>query len=630
MVLISAFVLVCLSFSGLGAGFALGPVAGFSDANVAGPIVANTTWTLAGSPYVVSADVLVIVDVSLTIEPGVVVRFANGTSIIVDGSLVARGNPSQMITFTSNASSPAPGDWGGIRTRTGGHIDEIDWVTIEYSSGGIQGSADSFNVSQCFFHQNNVGVSGSNVKLTYCTFEENVCGVDVTNLVITDSRFFGNANGIIGSGTVRNSNVWNNSAGGIIILGSVTDCSIYGNGGSGVSADSVTDCSAYDNVGYGISANSVINCLAFNNSGDGIIPNPKSTLPSSSVINCSVYDNEGNGIGGSGVVINCSISGNGSNGVVANQIFNSVIFDNKGVGTSLGSSGVVLSGCSIYSNLAGGVEIFPDREVGIPTASLEQTTIRDNLFGVLISCIPRGPNPNPRGQGRYVTISNCSITHNLQNGIMTDESGGVEIDLSLRVLNTTVDSNGKFGISLNTTVINPEDGVVYKAVYFPINEVSGCTISNNEVGALGHFGSVKGSNIINNSEIGLDVFSASGGINGNNIYRNGIYNIRNNILFGQDVNASQNWWGTTNRTLIEAYIYDYYEDYNLSRVVVEPFLTSPIPEFPLAPAAPSGFPIEPIYLYILTALAIIITVGAVAFIVRRKKKPPEEAKSPQI
>jgi parallel beta-helix repeat protein len=47
-------------------------------------------------------------------------------------------------------------------------------------------------------------------------------------------------------------------------------------------------------------------------------------------------------------------------------------------------------------------------------------------------------------------------------------------------------------------------------------------------------------------------------------------------------------------------------------------------------ATPSGLPIESIYLYILAALAIIIAVGVVAFIVRRKKKPPEEAKSPQI
>jgi len=46
-------------------------------------------------------------------------------------------------------------------------------------------------------------------------------------------------------------------------------------------------------------------------------------------------------------------------------------------------------------------------------------------------------------------------------------------------------------------------------------------------------------------------------------------------------------------------------------------------------AAPSGLPIEPIYLYVLAALAIIIVVGAAVFIVRRKKEPPEEVESPQ-
>ncbi len=41
-----------------------------------------------------------------------------------------------------------------------------------------------------------------------------------------------------------------------------------------------------------------------------------------------------------------------------------------------------------------------------------------------------------------------------------------------------------------------------------------------------------------------------------------------------------NWWGTTNDTEIGALIYDYYDDYNVSRVLFEPSLTSPIPEFP--------------------------------------------------
>ena len=48
-------------------------------------------------------------------------------------------------------------------------------------------------------------------------------------------------------------------------------------------------------------------------------------------------------------------------------------------------------------------------------------------------------------------------------------------------------------------------------------------------------------------------------------------------------------------------------------------------------AGPSGLPIEPIYLYILATLAIIVAVGVATFfiIMRRKRKPPEEAENPQ-
>ena len=310
----------------------------------------------------------------------------------------------------------------------------------------------------------------------------------------------------------------------------------------------MTNCSAHNNVGYGISANSVINCLAFNNSGDGI----SSNFSWGSVINCSIYGNKGSGIDYADSVINCSIRSNGLNGVSrVNRILNSAVFDNNGFGAALTLSGAVLSGCNIHNNLAGGVEIFPDYEYpGPATASLEQTTIHDNLFGILISCVSGASG----GTGRGVTISSCSITHNLQNGICTEESGGSEhIDLSLRVLNTTVDSNGGFGISLNTTVtveVGPSQ-YTNRTVYFPIDEVSGCAISNNAVGALGSFGSVNGCNITNNSEIGLDVFSLSGGINGNNIYDNGIYSINNHLSFGQDLNATMNWWGATNTTEIE-------------------------------------------------------------------------------
>jgi hypothetical protein len=51
----------------------------FADTSVpAGPITADTTWTQAGSPYIAAGSVLVMKDVTLTIEPGVEIRFGEG------------------------------------------------------------------------------------------------------------------------------------------------------------------------------------------------------------------------------------------------------------------------------------------------------------------------------------------------------------------------------------------------------------------------------------------------------------------------------------------------------------------------------------------------------------------------
>ena len=66
-------------------------------------ITANTTWTLAGSPYYVTKRELWInPGVTLTIEPGVQVLLVDDGKIhISDGaSLIAKGTPSQHISFT--------------------------------------------------------------------------------------------------------------------------------------------------------------------------------------------------------------------------------------------------------------------------------------------------------------------------------------------------------------------------------------------------------------------------------------------------------------------------------------------------------------------------------------------------
>jgi hypothetical protein len=86
-----------------------------ASTTVGGPIISNTTWTLAGSPYVVTSNVQVMAGVTLTIEAGTTVKFETDKLLQVDGTLIARGTSINPITFTSNRVSPSPGDWANIK-----------------------------------------------------------------------------------------------------------------------------------------------------------------------------------------------------------------------------------------------------------------------------------------------------------------------------------------------------------------------------------------------------------------------------------------------------------------------------------------------------------------------------------
>ena len=110
---------------------------GFADTTVpAGVIDVDTQFTLAGAPYIVTGDVEVLIGATLTIEPGVLVRFQTGVELIVSGALVVQGTASQPVFLTADSDSPVPGYWTGV-TLSGTGESNIDGCTIEYAVDGL-------------------------------------------------------------------------------------------------------------------------------------------------------------------------------------------------------------------------------------------------------------------------------------------------------------------------------------------------------------------------------------------------------------------------------------------------------------------------------------------------------------
>ncbi|MFN2226064.1 MAG: S8 family serine peptidase [Anaerolineae bacterium] len=95
----------------------------------------SQTWT-DDHVYVVDGDAGIVPGEVLQIEPGTVVRFDGPYSLIIEGTLLADGEAGQPITFTSNRTPPAPGDWQRL-IFTDSSIDATFDAQGNYVSGSI-------------------------------------------------------------------------------------------------------------------------------------------------------------------------------------------------------------------------------------------------------------------------------------------------------------------------------------------------------------------------------------------------------------------------------------------------------------------------------------------------------------
>jgi hypothetical protein len=332
-----------------------------AQTNVSGVISANTTWTLANSPYVIKGNLLVNSGVTLTIEPGVVVKVDGNYYIKIEGKLDATGSINSKITFETNLPNPtdtSKNSWYGIQIRpTGGSIinndltyfsgTKIKYVVVKNANKGIYVYSTGVYISNSEFNNNNIGIefrSSNNVVIDNCTFIKNSYGTytdyesygsdgtsSIENTFIQNSTFYNNTIGnyfFLNQREFKNLNVNNNlykqNQTGVIFSGGGYGCRVF--------STSIRNNNFIDNTNNGLEVGQIYG------DGSGIgLPSYPLIVEKNIFVRNSVLWNYGGGISGVTIkFVNNIISNTNTSGItIKGQTSKNDLFNNNYINSNI-------------------------------------------------------------------------------------------------------------------------------------------------------------------------------------------------------------------------------------------------------------------------------------------------------
>ena len=515
-----------------------------ADTVVGGPIFGDTTWDLAGSPYCVTSSIVVGVDATLTIDPGVEVRvdpglgFAIGSAGFGAGTLVACGTLAQPILFTSKEIAPERGDWNdilfnpeavdatfdGMNNYVSGSI--LEHCIIEYAGGG------DTNTGSITIEKSSPYLANVEVRHSART------GIRARDMTATPSL------------RIEDSELW--------------DCVSTGQSGGGI----------YINAGNGHEL-SGINChdnsiSVFNNGGGIYVQNATGVSLTGSILqNNGAY--RGGGFYGVNVpnffADNTTVSGNSasddyggmiltgssSNVVLTNLTIDGNMAADQAGGIGLLAFGASMDNCQVTNNISG-------RNGGGMLASTTVAVTNNTITGNQCTA---GTGP---GGGIYQSGgSNATYSGNtIDNNTSAQHGGGLYLNGSGHLLSNNLitnnfafsDGGGAYVNSTNTTFTE-------------------CTVTQNEAMGLGggfYWNAAGGSlaGVLGPTSCNtIDMNIAPGG---QSIY----YTVGFEGDGSGDLDASQVCWGTNDPNAILARIFDYFDDGSRGIVRTTPFVGGPI------------------------------------------------------
>lgn len=195
---------------------------------VEGTITQDTVWTLVDSPFIVSDNIVVNPGATLTIEPGVQVRFGDNFSITVNGGIVADGTNDRMVEFTSDDANASTGAWGTIQI-SGTLQSSITNCIVEYGQSGITLESGSLNLQNdsVRYNLNGTVVKGGSITIENDEISNNTMdGINIaggTQVTVQNNAISSNGNGIdltadlTGNINIAQNNISLNGQSGIIL-----------------------------------------------------------------------------------------------------------------------------------------------------------------------------------------------------------------------------------------------------------------------------------------------------------------------------------------------------------------------------------------------------------------------------
>ena len=343
-----------------------------SEGNVSGE------WNVGGNPYLITGNITIQSDQSLTIQPGVYVIFQDSYYFQVIGQLTANGNKADSIYFT-------------VQDTSGYHNGEHDgWYGITFNGTTPTQMPES--------------------SLNYCNFEyslgNGIACLDYSDLIITNSSFrrnqsFGVELFYFSNISLNNVSISENGEGGLSASSSSIDLNnfvINNNSGSGITL------SGSSNAGI---ASTISNGIISNNSslyyGGGL------SINNDASINCENVEIKANSssIGGGGIYCGMA-SGN----------FTSVTITNNYAGLGGGIYGDAFADFNIdhsiiasnNANLDGGGIYLVDTYMDFANVTIANNTAENNGGGVFSRILANW----------FPTFENVIIWDNIPESIATE------------------------------------------------------------------------------------------------------------------------------------------------------------------------------------------------------------------